>query len=73
MDFVMVTMELGKNFNIAVWSCRHHPSSVTSKVKIVVMVIPGKESVLGTPGSQLAMSFLRLFILGGHGLEIAHA
>lgn len=49
------------------------PPDVTSKVKIVVMVSPGKESALGTPGSQLAMSFLRLFILGGHGLEIVHA
>lgn len=34
------------------------------------MVSPGKESALGTPGSQLTTSFLRLFILGGHGLEI---
>lgn len=37
---------------------------VTSKVKIVVMVTPGKESVLWTSGSQAAMSFLCLFILG---------
>lgn len=36
----------------------------------MVMVSPGKESALGTPGSQLTTSFLRLFILGGHGLEI---
>lgn len=26
MNFVMVTMELEKNFNIAAWSCRHNPS-----------------------------------------------
>lgn len=72
MNFVMVTMELEKNFNILYEAVDITPPDVTSKVKIVVMVSPGKESALGTPGSQLTMSFLRLFILGGHGLEIVH-